>query len=703
MPLDARGLLAGQTIADKYLLGSVLGAGGMGTVYRATQRIGKVERTVAVKVLRPALARSPVAVERFLREVETTCQLHHPNTVRIYDFGQTADGALYMVMEHLIGHTLDRLILDAAPLPVVRAVHIMTQVCDALAEAHARGIIHRDIKPSNVFLVEQNQSADFVKVLDFGIAKVPLVDGEPTLTQTGMLPGSPPYMCPEYIKGETIDARADIYSIGCICFEMLCGRRPFSGHTPIAVLTAHVEQPVPSIFEWAGATELPRNADQLIERALAKDPNQRFADVGELRQALQQLAIEPTVKKVFGPAGQVKLASSRTLSTTQEQALTDVQRRPGAPIEDEVTGPLLKVEPEPTRPDGSILPTREKSPSRVMLGAAAAIAAVAVSAAIGLLVWNNVVTEPGSSVASTGPTAEQPEPLSPVKPVEPVAAAGTRLSAEETEDQLKAAREAIAADDFGAAEAALTKVLKSDPGNETAKVLFERVALERAALEDVATADADYKAGRLEDALIKLDGIADVTQARVRALKRANKIRNELVDGHEKKARAALESEDFEAARSEVEAGLKLVPQNPTLKDLQREIDNSEQVAIARAPVVGKKPPSDKKKPPPVAANEGGKAGKSNPDEANRLYLEGNRYILQGRFKDAIDKFKQALVADSKFADAHRGLGIVYAKLEKNDLAVHHYELYLQLRPFAPDADRVRVIVREYKATKGSN
>ncbi|MBN2359076.1 MAG: FHA domain-containing protein [Deltaproteobacteria bacterium] len=331
-----------------------------------------------------------------------------------------------------------------------------------------------------------------------------------------------------------------------------------------------------------------------------------------------------------------------------------------------------------------------KSKRRLLLVAAGVVAVGGLAAV--LYVALKPPPRPVANAADAALVVEVP----PKQPEVPVVE-GPKLSAEEIEAQLKIARDAIKGDDFDTAEAAVAKVRKSDPENEAATSLVEQIVVERRAKEDLAAAETDRKAGRLEDALSKLEGVPDGTLARAPALKLANEIKAELVGEHEKRAKDALESEDFDSARAEIEAGLALVPQSRSLKELQRQIDAAEKVAIAKAPGI-KRPPGEKKKPTPVVREP--RVAKSNPEEANRLYLVGNRFILQGRFREAIDQFKQALVADTKFADAHRGLGIAYAKLQKNDLAVHHYELYLQLRPFAQDADRVREIIKEYKARK---
>jgi serine/threonine-protein kinase len=279
--------LLGQVLGAKYTVIRLIGEGGMGAVYEGDQQLGTTKRKVAVKTLHPHLSRDPKIKARFEREVATVAQLEHPNTIQVYDFGSTAEGILYIVMEFLHGKSLADLIETQGALQPARAQNILEQVCGSLEEAHARGIVHRDLKPDNVVLVERAGKKDFVKVLDFGIAKRAKDEDkeEQKLTQQGMVLGTPPYMSPEQFTGRPIDLRSDIYSLGVMAYEMLSGQLPFKADTAWEWATQHMTQPpipIESLAEGARATEAMRGA---LRRALAKSPDERFQGVSEFIQA----------------------------------------------------------------------------------------------------------------------------------------------------------------------------------------------------------------------------------------------------------------------------------------------------------------------------------------------------------------------------------------------------------------------------------
>ncbi|MCA9515282.1 MAG: serine/threonine protein kinase, partial [Myxococcales bacterium] len=203
----------GKILDGKLEILDVLGRGGMGVVYRARQL--SMDRDVAVKVLHGQAVADQESVQRFLHEAKVASRLRHPNVITVFDFGQTEDGLLYLVMELLEGTELSKVLDEERRLAPARVVHLMTQVCDAVQHAHDAGLIHRDLKPENIFLMAgSNLRADFVKVLDFGIARAQEVEGSERLTRTGTLCGTPAYMSPEQILGDKLDARSDIYSLG---------------------------------------------------------------------------------------------------------------------------------------------------------------------------------------------------------------------------------------------------------------------------------------------------------------------------------------------------------------------------------------------------------------------------------------------------------------------------------------------------------
>jgi len=269
----------------QYVLGERLGAGGMGEVYHAEHRM--LRRPVAVKLITPAQAGSPDAIARFEREAQATAGLTHPNTVQIFDYGRSDDGTFYCVMEYLPGDTLEAIVHRDGPMAAERAVHVLTQVCGALAEAHAAGLVHRDIKPSNVMMTERGGVKDVAKLLDFGL----VVSGAPAhgdgrLTEVGMFVGTPEYMSPEQCAGGEINVgpASDLYSLGALGYYLLTGRSPFAGRSATQMLAAHLYETPKSVVEHA---DVPLALAAVLEKCLAKSPDDRFVDAGAVAEALR--------------------------------------------------------------------------------------------------------------------------------------------------------------------------------------------------------------------------------------------------------------------------------------------------------------------------------------------------------------------------------------------------------------------------------
>ena len=299
----ASGSIIGQTLGGKYKVIRLLGEGGMGAVFEGEQQLGTTRRKVAIKTLHPHLSRDPKIQARFEREVGTVAELQHPNTIQVYDFGSNEAGILYIVMEFLQGKSLAALLEKDGPMAPDRVDVIIQQICGSLEEAHGRGIVHRDLKPDNVVLVERAGKKDFVKVLDFGIAKRSNESdsGEQKLTQQGMVLGTPPYMSPEQFSGKPIDARSDIYSLGIMAYEMLSGRLPFHGNTAWEWATQHMTQapyPLEALPEGARVPEHMRSA---IKQALAKSPDERFQSAIEFMEAFSGASD----KRAFAPTAAV--------------------------------------------------------------------------------------------------------------------------------------------------------------------------------------------------------------------------------------------------------------------------------------------------------------------------------------------------------------------------------------------------------------
>jgi len=279
--------MIGLTLGNKYKVVRLLGEGGMGAVYEGEQMLGTTKRKVAVKTLHPHLSRDVKIKQRFEREVGTIAELEHPHTIQVYDFGSTEEGILYIVMEFLQGKSLADYIEKEGAMMPDRVAYIMDQVCGSLEEAHGRGIVHRDLKPDNVVLVERAGKKDFVKVLDFGIAKRSKEEdkNEQKLTQQGMVLGTPPYMSPEQFTGRPIDARSDIYSLAVMSYEMLTGKLPFQADTAWEWATQHMTQPPIPIESMAEGLRAPESMRAAIRRALEKSPDARFQTVHEFNEA----------------------------------------------------------------------------------------------------------------------------------------------------------------------------------------------------------------------------------------------------------------------------------------------------------------------------------------------------------------------------------------------------------------------------------
>lgn len=270
-----------RKLTDRYELRRVLGRGGMGVVYEAMDLLER--RSVAVKLLAPEANADPQLTERFLREAKNTFRLTHPNIVRVFDAGRASTGALFFVMEHLEGQSLSQVLRSGGPLPPTEAVELVGQLTDALAVAHAANIVHRDVKPGNVMLVKEG-GRRVVKLLDFGIARS--YGATTQLTSTGTALGTPEYMSPEQVLGQTIDHRSDLYAVGVILMNLLTGRPLFVGESAVSIAYHHVHTTPEPLTRLV--PDLPHGAalEQIVSRCLAKDPNDRFQDAPTLRRAL---------------------------------------------------------------------------------------------------------------------------------------------------------------------------------------------------------------------------------------------------------------------------------------------------------------------------------------------------------------------------------------------------------------------------------
>jgi serine/threonine-protein kinase len=271
----------------QYALKRKLGEGGMGEVWLAEH--GLLKRPCAVKFIRPELAGHPATAARFAREVQAVTGLTHLNTVRVYDYGRSEDGSFYYVMEYLDGPTLEELVRQAGPLPPARVVYLLRQLCGALTEAHAAGLVHRDLKPGNVIVAALGGQRDVGKLLDFGLVQDLSADDDGRLTRTGTVLGTPAYMPPEQAAGESaVDARGDVYGLGAVAFFALAGRPPFLGKTLGQLLAAHRSEPPPPLADFR--PEVPADLAAVVARCLAKEPAGRFQSAADLGRAQAQCA-----------------------------------------------------------------------------------------------------------------------------------------------------------------------------------------------------------------------------------------------------------------------------------------------------------------------------------------------------------------------------------------------------------------------------
>ncbi len=294
-------IAVGQTIGN-YMITAKLGEGGMGVVYLAEHPV--IGRKVAMKAIHPELSRNPEVVSRFVTEAKAVNQIGNEHIVDIHDFGTTPDGDFYFIMEFLQGEALADRMKREAPLDPARALNIAAQVADALAASHAHGIVHRDLKPENIFLIHKGGTNDFVKVLDFGLAKLTLgADKVSHKTRTGSVMGTPYYMSPEQCEGRpNIDHRADVYSLGIILFEMLTRQVPFTGEGYGEIIVKHITAPVPSPRRFNPRLSAAHEA--ILLRALAKNRDERFQGMEDFRVAMldpERYALSPSIVPTPGP------------------------------------------------------------------------------------------------------------------------------------------------------------------------------------------------------------------------------------------------------------------------------------------------------------------------------------------------------------------------------------------------------------------
>ena len=307
--------LLNSEVDGKYEILELLGQGGMGTVYRARQKF--IEREVALKVLRGEFARDVTGVKRFFSEARAASKLRNRHSVVLFDFGLAKEGFLYFTMELLRGVSLGRVLKDRGPLSAGEAVHIAIDVCHSLEEAHSMGIVHRDLKPDNIIIVEDRDEY-IAKVVDFGIAKLLTDDDGTSLTNTGMLCGTPAYMSPEQSAGREVGRGSDIYSLGIVLYEMLAGFPPFRAETPVLLLMKHINEEPRRISSVHPEVNIPASLDELLVKMLSKKPSERPNRVRELRESLEEM-----LQTASSEAQTVRLRALAEHSTGLRRIVTD--------------------------------------------------------------------------------------------------------------------------------------------------------------------------------------------------------------------------------------------------------------------------------------------------------------------------------------------------------------------------------------------
>ncbi len=428
--------LLGRVIDGRYRIEQQIGEGGMGVVYQATHTV--LQKRLALKVLRGDSGRDADVVQRFMQEAQAATSIGHPNIIDISDFGRLPDGSVYFVMEFLDGTSLSDMIKRGGSVPTTEALHLVRQMASALEAAHARGIVHRDLKPDNIFIIRQGQDPRFVKVLDFGVAKVGGAASK--LTKTGMVFGTPHYMSPEQAAGHTVDQRTDIYALGVIMYEMFTGKVPFDADTFMGILSKHMFEPPARPSDVKGAALGP--LETVILRSLEKNPDHRYQSMAEMLADLDTVAAGGTIH---------------------------VGGRPGVPAPGNLAGAL-----QPAAAPEMVAAAEPKSGGKgILLVALAVIALFVVGGGVGVAVFVLTGDDDGQALAQA-PSGDGDAPPAPVAaPPAPAPTAPAPAPAAEPPSPAPPALAAAPAPPTPAAPEPARITIRSDPPG--AEVLLDGV------------------------------------------------------------------------------------------------------------------------------------------------------------------------------------------------------------------------------------
>ena len=455
------GDLVGSLIAERYDISEKLGEGGMGAVYLAEHV--KMGLKVAIKVMSQVMANDVDAIARFHREAKNAARIKHPNVCGVLDFGETPDGIIYLAMEYIEGETLTNLLTREGALSPKRTAGILTQCCDALQTAHDLDIVHRDLKPDNIMVTKTRDGADFVKIVDFGIAKAMMAEDGQTVTKTGYIVGTPEYMSPEQVSGEVLDGRSDNYSLALVLFRMLTGSLPFQAKTPQESLASRLTEEPLKLIEAAPSIVFPASLQELMDRALARSRDGRFSNAVEFGQA-----VETTLRGMPDTSPQVDLDAPTHLMESGADS-----------------GPLT---PETPQPAPKPTPAKKKAP------VAAILASVVVVVAGGVGLSMMVRGEP-ESTATTDSVTTLPDRDS-ATPNTSAPSDQAQVQQSSQDDALAAIEELIAEGRLRTALERLDRMREEDITNDRVSDLIEQAV--RAEVDElVARTDYDGAISRL--------------------------------------------------------------------------------------------------------------------------------------------------------------------------------------------------------------